>query len=64
MSGLIGGIISSTSVSLTFPRESRADDAPRVALAAGVIGACAVMALRVAIAWAVLNPALAAALPR
>ncbi len=64
VSGLLGGIISSTSVSLTFARESRAEDAPRVALAAGVIGASAVMALRVIIACAVLNPALAGALPR
>lgn len=64
VSGLLGGIISSTSVSLTFARESRADDAPRVALAAGVVGASAVMALRVALACAVLNPALASALLR
>ncbi|MEQ1895801.1 MAG: DUF4010 domain-containing protein [Vicinamibacterales bacterium] len=64
VSGLIGGIISSTSVSLTFARESRADDAPRLALAAGVIGASGIMALRVAVACAVLNPALAGAILR
>ena len=64
LSGLLGGIISSTSVSLTFARDSRANDAPRLALAAGVIGACTVMLVRVTLACAVLNPALAAALPR
>jgi uncharacterized membrane protein (DUF4010 family) len=64
VSGLLGGIISSTSVTLTFARESRADDAPRVALAAGAIGACTIMLVRVLVACAVLNPSLAAWLPR
>jgi uncharacterized membrane protein (DUF4010 family) len=64
LSGLLGGIVSSTSVSLIFARESRANNAPRVALAAGAIGACTVMLLRVTLACMVLNPALAAALPR
>jgi uncharacterized membrane protein (DUF4010 family) len=62
--GLLGGIISSTSVTLTFARDSRAQSSPRVALAAGAVGACTVMLLRVLLACAVLNPALAAALPR
>jgi uncharacterized membrane protein (DUF4010 family) len=64
VSGLLGGIISSTSVTLTFARESRESPSPRVALAAGVVGACTVMLARVVIASAVLNPALAGALPR
>lgn len=64
VSGLLGGIISSTSVTLTFARESRAEDAPRLALAAGVIGACTIMLLRVTVACAVLNPVLALELPR
>ena len=63
LSGLLGGIISSTSVSLIFARESRAPEAPRLALAAGAIGACTVMLVRVTVACMVLNPALAAALP-
>jgi len=63
VSGLLGGVISSTSVTLTFARESRGADAPRVALAAGVIGACTVMLVRVTLACAVLNPALALRLP-
>jgi uncharacterized membrane protein (DUF4010 family) len=50
VSGLLGGIISSTAVTWTFARESRADDAPRLALAAGVIGACTVMLVRVTVA--------------
>jgi uncharacterized membrane protein (DUF4010 family) len=64
LSGLLGGIISSTSVTLTFARESRAGDAPRLALAAGAIGACTIMFLRVIVACAVLNPSLAALVPR
>ncbi len=52
VSGLLGGIISSTSVTLTFARESRADGAPRLALAGGVVAACTVMLLRVVLAGA------------
>jgi uncharacterized membrane protein (DUF4010 family) len=62
LSGLLGGIVSSTSVTLTFARESRERHAPRLALAAGVVGACTIMLLRVTIASAVLNPPLALAL--
>ena len=62
LSGLLGGIVSSTSVTLTFARESRERDAPRVALAAGVVGACTIMLLRVTVASAVLNAPLARAL--
>jgi uncharacterized membrane protein (DUF4010 family) len=64
IAGLLGGIVSSTSVTWTFARDSRDQDAPRVALAAGVIGACTVMLLRVITACAVLNPTLALVLPR
>lgn len=63
LSGLLGGIVSSTSVTLTFARESRAARAPRLALAGGVAGACTVMLVRVLVASAVLNPALALRLP-
>ncbi len=52
--GLLGGLISSTSVTLSFARASRAGrDA--VALAVGTVGACTVMLVRVAIASAILN---------
>ena len=63
VSGLLGGLISSTSVTLTFARQSRPRNAPRLPLAAGVIGACTVMLLRVLAACAVLNPSLAVSLP-
>src|SRR5262249_39204699 len=62
LSGLLGGIVSSTSVTLTFARESREATPARVPLAAGVVGASTVMLLRVAIACAVLNRPLAMAL--
>ena len=62
--GLLGGVISSTSVTLTFARQSRDTASPRVALAAGAVGACTVMLVRVLVACLVLNPALAAAVPR
>jgi uncharacterized membrane protein (DUF4010 family) len=63
VSGLLGGVISSTSVTLTFARASREKGAPRLALAVGVIGACTVMLVRVLLACVVLNPGLAARLP-
>jgi len=59
VSGLLGGTLSSTSVTLQFARASRAADAPRLALAAGAAGACTVMLLRVVVAALVLSPALA-----
>ena len=62
LSGLLGGIVSSTSVALTFARDSRPSQAPRVALGAGVIAACTIMLVRLTIACAVLNPPLALAI--
>jgi uncharacterized membrane protein (DUF4010 family) len=64
ITGLLGGIISSTSVTLQFARDSRRRDLPGAALAAGAVGACSVMLLRVTLATAVLNPALALRLLR
>jgi len=64
VSGLLGGLISSTTVTLTFARESRRERAPRLALAAGAIGASALMLVRVVVPCVVLNPALARQLPR
>ena len=61
VAGMLGGIISSTSVTLRFARDSRSPALPGSALAGGVIGACTVMLVRVAVACAVLNPALALA---
>jgi uncharacterized membrane protein (DUF4010 family) len=64
LSGLLGGIVSSTSVTLRFARESQSDRASGLALAGGTVGACTVMLARVAVSCAVLNPSLALAMPR
>lgn len=55
--GMLGGLISSTAVTLDFSRRSRADPTLGVALASGVIGACTVLIPRVLAVSAVLNPA-------
>lgn len=62
VAGLLGGIVSSTSVTLTFARASRGAEDVRIPLAYGVIAACTVMYLRVEVSSLVLNPALARAL--
>ncbi|MEQ1759374.1 MAG: MgtC/SapB family protein [Vicinamibacterales bacterium] len=64
IAGLLGGIISSTSVTLRFARDSRVRGSDGMALAGGAVGACTVMLVRVVVACAVLNPALALTLPR
>jgi uncharacterized membrane protein (DUF4010 family) len=59
LTGLLGGVISSTAVSLGFARYSRQYPDASVALACGVVGACTVLVPRVLIISAVLNPAIA-----
>ena len=61
VAGLLGGIVSSTSVTLTFARTSRSsgESGP---LGAGVVAACTVMYIRVLVAVAVLDVALVRAL--
>jgi len=59
VAGLLGGAVSSTSVTFTFARASRAHPARSRALAFGVLAACAIMIVRVLVAAAVLNPRLA-----
>jgi uncharacterized membrane protein (DUF4010 family) len=61
VTGMLGGIISSTNVTLSFARMSRIEDSARIPLAYGVIAASAVMFVRVGIATAVLNPTTAQA---
>jgi uncharacterized membrane protein (DUF4010 family) len=61
VTGMLGGIISSTNVTLSFARMSRAKDAAKIPLAYGMIGASAVMFVRVGIATAVLNQSTAQA---
>lgn len=55
--GLLGGLVSSTAVTLTFSRRSRDEPEAAGALAAGVLGACTVLIVRVALVTFVLNQA-------
>jgi uncharacterized membrane protein (DUF4010 family) len=55
IAGMLGGIISSTNVTLSFARTSRRETDIGIPLASGVLAACAVMCVRVIIATAVLN---------
>lgn len=55
VTGLLGGLISSTNVTLTFARASREPDAPTRALAVGTLAANLVLFPRVLAATAVLN---------
>jgi uncharacterized membrane protein (DUF4010 family) len=59
VSGILGGVVSSTAVTLQSSRESRRDGAQHQALAVAVIGACAVLLPRIAIVTLVLRPSLA-----
>ncbi len=62
MTGIIGGVISSTAVTLQFARLSRAHPKQGSALALGVIGACTVLPLRVLLVSTALNAHVGAAL--
>jgi uncharacterized membrane protein (DUF4010 family) len=55
VAGMLGGIVSSTSVTLSFARTSRRELDVGTPLALGAIGASAVMCLRALVATAVLN---------
>jgi uncharacterized membrane protein (DUF4010 family) len=61
LAGLLAGILSSTSATLTLARQSQQASAAGRALASGAIGASTVLFPRVLIACAVLSPALARA---
>jgi uncharacterized membrane protein (DUF4010 family) len=62
LTGLTGGLVSSTAVTLTFARRSRdeREGAVAVALAAGILLAWGVMFLRVVVEVLVVNPSLVA----
>jgi uncharacterized membrane protein (DUF4010 family) len=62
LTGLLGGVISSTAVTIGFARYSRQYPNAAAALAVGVIGACTVLVPRVLIVSSVLNPVVAAQL--
>jgi uncharacterized membrane protein (DUF4010 family) len=57
VTGLLGGLASSTNVTFTFARSSRFDPATDRALAFGAVAANAMLYPRVLIATAILNPA-------
>jgi uncharacterized membrane protein (DUF4010 family) len=61
VAGLLGGLLSSTSVTLTFSRLSRDHEQFGASLAAGVLGANAMLFPRVLVASLVLEPQLARA---
>lgn len=63
VSSVLGGLISSTSVTTALAYQSRSNGASH-GLGAGAVAACTVMLVRVAVACAVLNPQLALTLPR
>jgi uncharacterized membrane protein (DUF4010 family) len=56
VTGALGGLISSTALTLTFARLSRRQPEHATALAAGVVAACTVLVPRVAAITAALNP--------
>ncbi|MEI9813105.1 MAG: DUF4010 domain-containing protein [Acidobacteriota bacterium] len=60
--GALGGMISSTNVTLTFARLSRADTSGAQSLALGAVAASTVLNIRVLAASAILNPQLAVSL--
>jgi uncharacterized membrane protein (DUF4010 family) len=64
VTGLMGGLVSSTNVTFTFARTSRAESHASRALAFGVVAANAVLVPRVLIAAAILNPSVVVPLLR
>lgn len=61
VTGLLGGLVSSTAVSLTFSRRSRTDPELSIPLALGVVAACTVLIPRLLVISSMLRPAVAAA---
>lgn len=62
VTGLIGGFVSSTAVTLNFSRRSREEPALALPLALGVVAACTVLIPRLLVVSAMLRPPLAMAL--
>ncbi|AMW06325.1 MgtC/SapB family protein [Gemmatimonas phototrophica] len=59
VTGLLGGMVSSTAVALTFSRRSREEPLLALPLALGVVAACTVLIPRILTVTAMLRPALA-----
>lgn len=64
LTGLLGGLVSSTSVTLTFARLSASHKTQEAPLATGAVAASTVLFMRVAVAVAVLNATLLPVLAR
>jgi uncharacterized membrane protein (DUF4010 family) len=62
VTGLLGGLVSSTAVTFSFSRHSRREPGLGTALAVGVLAACTVLLLRVAVVTTVLQPSVTGAL--
>lgn len=62
LAGLLGGIVSSTAVTLNFSRESRRKEAASTALALGVVAACTILPIRVGVLSFALHPEVGRAL--
>lgn len=62
ITGLLGGLLSSTAVTLHFSRQSKREPGLAVPLALGVLAACTILLPRVALVATILNPAVALAL--
>lgn len=62
LAGMLGGLISSTAVTMTFSRQSRDPSISPAPLALGVVGACTVLLPRLALLTLVLWPPLTLAL--
>lgn len=62
LTGLLGGLVSSTAVTLRFSRKSREEPGASPGLALGVIGACTVLVIRVLAITTVLRSAVTLAL--
>jgi len=61
-SGLVGGLASSTAATLALSRSARAQPALATPAAAGIVGSCGVMFVRMAVVAALLQPQLALAM--
>ena len=64
LTGLLGGLVSSTSVTLTFARLSKSHQQQDAPLATGAVAASTVLFLRVAVAVAILDATLLPVLAR
>jgi uncharacterized membrane protein (DUF4010 family) len=58
VTGLLGGLVSSTAVTLHFSRQSRVEPQHAAALGVGVVAACTVLVPRVMLVASLLEPAL------